>query len=71
MEPLDGIEKLIDQPGFAVLLNERIAIAKEKYRDLEKAASELEAENLSIKLDNFRLKEKVTSLERQLAKRCL
>ena len=71
MESLNDVAKLIDRPGFAVLLNERIAIAAERYADLEKAAGELEAENLRIKLENFKLKEKVESLERQLAKRCL
>lgn len=67
MEQLNGIEKLVDEPGFAALLNERIASVKEKYVLLENTAGALEAENLSLKLENFRLKEKVANLERQLA----
>jgi len=67
VEPLNGIEKLVGEPGFAVLLKERVASAKAKYALLEDAAGAMEAENLSLRLENFRLKEKVANLERQLA----
>jgi hypothetical protein len=69
MEPLNGIETLIDEPGFAALLKERIASAKEKYAALEKAAGEFESENLRLKLENLQLHKKVENLERQLAQR--
>lgn len=45
---LDGIEKLINEHGSAVILKERIALANDKYAALEQklADSELRAKNL-------------------------
>ncbi len=73
---LDGIEKLINEHGSAVILKERIALANDKYFALERKLSEvelrikeLESEKQGFELDNFMLKEKVASLEEQLAER--
>lgn len=45
---LDGIERLINEHGSAVILKERIALANDKYAALEQklADSELRAKNL-------------------------
>ena len=73
---LDGIEKLINEHGSAVILKERIALANDKYSALEKKFSEaelhikeLESEKQGFELDNFKLKEKVANLEEQIAER--
>src|SRR5687768_12392588 len=73
---LDSIEKLINEHGSATILKERIALANDKYTALERKLSEselrakqLESEKQHFELDNFKLKEKVRSLEEQLAER--
>lgn len=73
---LDGIEKLINEHGSAVILKERIALANDKYSALEIKLSEaelrikeLESEKEGFEFDNFKLKEEVASLAEQLAKR--
>lgn len=73
---LDGIEKLINEHGSAVILKERIALANDKYSALEEKLSEaelrikeLESEKQGFELDNYKLKEKVANLEGQLAER--
>ena len=71
MDLLNGVETLIGEPGFPALLKERVASATERYALLENAAGVLEAENLSLKLETFRLKERIANLERQLAQRSL
>lgn len=70
---LDGLEKLINEHGSAVILKERIALANDKYAALEKKLSDselktkqLETEKQSIELENFKLKEKVRNLEQQI-----
>jgi hypothetical protein len=65
---LDGIEKLINEHGSAVILRERIALAEDKYSALEKKAIDLEAENQRLKLNNYELKEELGNLKDELAK---
>lgn len=55
---LDGIEKLINEHGSAVILKERIALANDQYAALEKKLqasthreSELESENMALRQD--------------------
>ena len=48
---LDGFEKLINEHGSATILRERISLAEDKYDALERKASELEAENETLKSD--------------------
>ena len=75
--PLIGeIEKLIDEHGSAVILKERIGLLKEQYAVLEQRLSASEAariELLSAKqaadLDLYKLKDRVTELEKQLSER--
>ena len=71
---LDGIEKLINEHGSAVILKERITLANDKYSALEDKLSEVEAklnaveaEKNEFELNNFKLKERVVNLESQLA----
>ena len=73
---LDGLEKLINEHGSAVILKERIALVNDKYSALEKKLSEselrikeLESEKQAFELDNFKLKKMVATLEGQLAER--
>ena len=70
---LDGLEKIINEHGSAVILKERIALANDKYAALEKKLSDselktkqLETEKQGIELENFKLKEKVRNLEQQI-----
>ncbi len=74
MSLFDGIEKLITEHGSAAILKERIALAADQYAALEKKlsdaelrAKELESENQRLELDNFKLKEKIRDLEKQLS----
>jgi DNA-directed RNA polymerase subunit RPC12/RpoP len=64
---LDGIEKLITEHGSAVVLRERIALAREQYAVLEKKVSALQTENDSLKFSNGKLEERVRDLEQQLS----
>jgi hypothetical protein len=53
----DGLEKLINEHGSAVILKERIALASDKYAALEQklVASELRAEKLESDNQSLRL----------------
>lgn len=59
MGVLDGIERLINEHGSAVILKERIELANYKYASLETANSRLESENAA-------LRERVRSLEERI-----
>ena len=70
---LDGLEKLINEHGSAVILKERIALANDKYSALEAKNSVLEAENKilrsendAFRLDGIKLKDQVRNLEERL-----
>lgn len=67
---LGEIEKLITEYGSATILKERIGLAKDQYSALEKELSaskaresELQTQNLRLKLDNEQLKTQVRDLE--------
>lgn len=47
----DGIEKLINDHGSAVILKERIELANDKYSALEQKVIKLEAENKILQLN--------------------
>lgn len=78
---LDGIEKLINEHGSAIILKERIALANDKYAILESKVTvleeritELEAKNDSLYIENETLqfdhsksREQIKKLEEQLA----
>lgn len=73
---LDGLEKLINEHGSAVILKERIALANDKFAALEQklAASELRAENLEsenhgLRLDNEECQKQRRALEEKLSQR--
>ena len=73
---LDGLEKLINEHGSAVILKERIALANDKFAALEQklAASELRAEKLDsdnqgLRLDNDECKKQRRALEEKLSQR--
>ncbi|MBI3780281.1 MAG: hypothetical protein HY278_04370 [candidate division NC10 bacterium] len=73
---LDGLEKLINEHGSAVILKERIALANDKYAALEKKLSDselrakkLESENDCLRLDLGKAEEKNRNLEEQLSER--
>jgi hypothetical protein len=53
MSILDGLEKLINEHGSAVIIAERLALARDQYTALERKASELErqAGKLEAKLE--------------------
>jgi chromosome segregation ATPase len=70
---LDGIEKLINEHGSAVILKERIALASEQYAALERKLSEaerqiqdLEAEKQKLELATYKQKDQIRLLEEQL-----
>lgn len=72
----DGLEKLINEHGSAVILKERIALANDKYADLEKKLADsalrekqLESEKQGFELQNLKLKEKIRNLEEKLVER--
>lgn len=54
---LDSIERLINEHGSATILRERIALANDKYAELERRADRLKAQNevLQRQLDAARL----------------
>lgn len=69
----DGLEKLINEHGSAVILKERIALANDKYAALEQKlatselrAANLESENQRLRLDLEKAQEKIRNLEEQL-----
>lgn len=64
---LDGLEKLINEHGSAVILKERIALANDKYSALEAQVKSLRSENETLCLDNSKLREKVRVLEEKLS----
>lgn len=71
----DSIEKLINEHGSAVILRERVALAKDQYDALEKKNDSLIEENGTLRshvdllsTENAQLKDKVATLEKQLAK---
>lgn len=53
---LDSIERLINEHGSATILRERIALANDKYAELERRADRLETENQALQkqLDSAR-----------------
>ena len=68
---LDNIERLINEPGSAVILKEHIARANDKYSALEKEIMELktkmqivEKENQRLKLGNEQLAIKIQTFEK-------
>lgn len=68
---LDGIERLINEHGSAVILKERIALANDKYAALEQklAASELrtkelESENQGLRVDLEKAKIEIQNLKK-------
>ena len=70
---LDGIEKLINEHGSAVILKERIALASEQYAALERKLTEaerqiqdLEAEKQKLELASYKQKDQIRLLEEQL-----
>jgi hypothetical protein len=60
---LDGLEKLINEHGSAVILKERIDLANDRYAALERKATEFEAENKNLKLEIQDLRRKLKDLE--------
>lgn len=67
MRLLDGLEKVINEHGSAMILKERIALANDKYAALEAKNEALQSENDTLRNDNITLKAKVQNLEEQLA----
>ena len=53
---LDGIEKLINEHGSAVILKERIALANDKYVALEQKLSECDAAKIKFHAENETLR---------------
>jgi len=68
---LDGIEKLINEHGSAVILKERIALANDKYAALEQKLSECAAAKVELESENeaLRLNLENTKIEIQNLKR--
>lgn len=64
---LDGFEKLITEHGSAAILNERIALANDKYAILEAENKILCTENEALRLVNGELKEQVRAREEKLS----
>jgi predicted ArsR family transcriptional regulator len=69
---LDSIERLINEHGSATILQERIALANDKYSALEKENMDLkskinilETENQSLKRDNEQLIIKLQNFDEQ------
>jgi hypothetical protein len=51
----DGLERLINEHGSAVILKERIDLAKDKYASLERKVAELSEENSRLRAQNAEL----------------
>ena len=64
---LDGLEKLINEHGSAVILKERISLANDQYVILEKKISVLESENERLKFDNEECQKQRRALEEKLS----
>ena len=64
---LDGLEKLINEHGSAVILKERISLANDQYVILEKKVSVLESENERLKFDNEECQKQRRALEEKLS----
>jgi len=60
---LDGIERLINEHGSAVILKERIALANDKHSMLEDKIQALESENKALLLDLNNSKLKIKQLQ--------
>jgi predicted nuclease with TOPRIM domain len=67
------IEKLINEHGSAVILKERLDLAKDKYdaletrhAELEEKVKQLETEKSKFQLENLKLKENLQLLESQM-----
>jgi hypothetical protein len=67
---LDGLEKIINEHGSAVILKERIALANDQYAILEKKfeasalrVAELESENKALRLNLEKEKAEVENLK--------
>jgi beta-phosphoglucomutase-like phosphatase (HAD superfamily) len=60
---LDGLEKLINEHGSAVILKERIALANDKYAALDDKAKGLQLQVERLQADNARLVEENTKLK--------
>lgn len=61
---LDGLEKLINEHGSAVILKERIELANDKYAALESKVSNLEAENKTLRLDLEKAQDEIQNLKK-------
>lgn len=73
---LGEIEKLIIEHGSALILKQRIELAREQYSALERKLAESEAmvlklgtERQAFELETYKLKEKVRALEAELTER--
>lgn len=64
---LDSIEKLITEHGSAAILKERIALANDKYANLEMEKKVLRSENEALRLDNAQLKQERRALEEKFS----
>jgi hypothetical protein len=60
---LDGLEKLINEHGSAVILKERIELANDKYAALEIKLADAVERCDSFRADNARLSKRVAELE--------
>jgi hypothetical protein len=58
----DGIERLINEHGSATILKERIALANDKYGDLERNLKSAETDAAQLRVENQRLEAEVRSL---------
>lgn len=70
---LDGLEKLINEHGSAVILKERISLANDKYALIEEKLnvlqiekSKLESEKISLQRENEELKIRIKVIEDHL-----
>jgi|GEM_PF-3478700 len=68
MNPFSGIEKLINEHGSAVILKERLDLAKDKYDMLEKEKNALAIEVEKLHKMIEAQEEKIQYLEKSLSK---
>jgi len=66
---LDGIEKLINEHGSAIILKERIGLANDKYAALEDKAKGLQASLDRLEAENARLTDENNRLRKEAAAR--
>lgn len=64
---LDGIEKLINEHGSAVILKERIALANDKYAALEQKLSDSEARAKQLESDHQALRSDLQEAKIEIA----